>query len=87
MSPAKRNADPQIRKTISLPLSLWQQIEDWRFGERHRYDSVACRLLLQKGLQAVRGERGPKGARGPAGARGPRGHPAAKVKALRPAAV
>ena len=47
------DADPQIRKTVSLPTSLWQAIEDWQFEQRVKRDAEAIRLLLRRGLGLV----------------------------------
>jgi len=44
--------DAPIRKTVSLPASLWQQIEDFQFENRIKRDAEAVRTLIQRGLEA-----------------------------------
>lgn len=44
--------DPIIRKTVSLPASLWQQIENFQFEARVKRDTQAVRRLIEMGLQA-----------------------------------
>lgn len=46
--------EPAIRKTVSLPASTWQRIEDFQFAHRIKKDSVAIRRLLELGLEAAR---------------------------------
>jgi len=49
--------DPPIRKTVSLPTSLWQQIEDFQFQHRVKRDAEAVRQLIELGLRAAKGEK------------------------------
>jgi hypothetical protein len=44
--------DVIIRKTVSLPASLWRQIEDFQFDARVKRDTQAVRQLIEMGLQA-----------------------------------
>ena len=44
--------DTTIRKTISLPLSLWRRVEDFQFEARVKRDTEAVRQLLEIGLEA-----------------------------------
>src|SRR3712207_507160 len=48
--------DPPIRKTVSLPASLWQRIEDFQFEHRVKRDTEAVRKLIEIGLRAAQGE-------------------------------
>jgi len=45
--------DPMIRKTISLPSSTWQRIEDYQFANRVKRDAEAIRRLIELGLEAA----------------------------------
>ena len=45
-------SDPIIRKTVSLPASLWQRIEDFQFEARVKRDTQAVRRLIEIGLEA-----------------------------------
>ena len=45
--------DPPVRKTISLPTSVWQRIEDFQFANRVKRDNEALRRLIELGLQAA----------------------------------
>jgi hypothetical protein len=47
------NVDPQIRKTVSLPASLWRQVGDWQFERGIKREGEALRLLLRRGLAAA----------------------------------
>jgi hypothetical protein len=47
-------ADPIIRKTVSLPADMWRQIEDYQFEHRIKKDSVVIRYLLELGLDAAK---------------------------------
>lgn len=44
--------DAPVRKTVSLPASLWKQIEDFQFEHRIKRDAEAVRTLIQRGLEA-----------------------------------
>jgi hypothetical protein len=44
--------DSTLRKTITLPTRLWQQIEDFQFEARVKRDTDAVRQLIEMGLQA-----------------------------------
>jgi hypothetical protein len=48
--------DTIIRKTVSLPASLWQRIEDFQFSARVKRDTEAVRRLIELGLQAYEGQ-------------------------------
>jgi hypothetical protein len=60
------DADPIVRKTVSLPTSVWRRIEDFQFGNRVKRDTEAIRRLIELGLKAAEPEslspkkRGPK---------------------------
>ncbi len=45
--------DPVIRKSVSLPTSLWKQIEDYQFAHRVKRDAEAIRRLIELGLKAT----------------------------------
>ena len=54
--------EPVIRKSVSLPESMWKQIDDFQFEHRVKRDAEAVRRLLELGLEAakkppVRGQR------------------------------
>jgi hypothetical protein len=50
------NPDPVIRKTVSLPASLWRQIEDFQFENRIKRDAQGVRRLLELGLKAAKAD-------------------------------
>lgn len=52
--------DEIIRKSVSLPASLWQRIEDYQFAERVKRDAEAIRRLLDMGLEAYNLSKGEK---------------------------
>jgi hypothetical protein len=43
--------DPVVRKTVSLPTSVWRQIEDFQFSHRIKRDAEAVRRLIALGLR------------------------------------
>lgn len=45
--------DPMVRKTVSLPGSVWRQIEDFQFGNRLKRETEAIRRLIDLGLEAA----------------------------------
>ncbi len=45
--------DPIVRKTVSLPASLWQRVEDYQFTNRIKRDTKAVRCLIELGLKAA----------------------------------
>ncbi len=45
--------DPIVRKTVSLPASLWQRVEDYQFANRIKRDTKAVRRLIELGLEAA----------------------------------
>lgn len=45
--------DPIVRKTVSLPASVWRQIEDFQFGNRLKRETEAIRRLIDLGLDAA----------------------------------
>ena len=51
-------SDPIIRKSVSLPTSLWRRIEDYQFSHRVKRDAEAIRQLIELGLKAA--EQSPK---------------------------
>ena len=44
--------DPLVRKTVSLPASIWQKIEDAQFESRLKRESETVRRLIALGLAA-----------------------------------
>lgn len=44
--------DEIIRKTVSLPASLWRRIDDYQFAVRLKRETMAVRQLLEIGLEA-----------------------------------
>jgi metal-responsive CopG/Arc/MetJ family transcriptional regulator len=44
-------AERPVRKSVSLPASSWQQIDNFRFAKRIRTESEAIRRLVELGLQ------------------------------------
>ena len=49
--------DPIIRKTVSLPASLWLRIEDFQFERRFKRETLAVRRLIELGLAAENEQR------------------------------
>jgi len=49
--------DPIIRKTVSLPSSVWKQIEDFQFDYRVKRDAEAVRQLIERGLRDAKAEK------------------------------
>ena len=47
------SADPAIRKTVSLPSSVWRKVEDFQFANRIKRDAEAIRRLIDLGLAAA----------------------------------
>ncbi len=45
-------AGESTRKTISLPASLWERVDEFMFASRIKKDSVAIRRLVERGLDA-----------------------------------
>jgi hypothetical protein len=43
--------DEIIRKTVSLPASLWKRIEDFQFDVRMKRETHAVRQLIELGLE------------------------------------
>lgn len=48
--------DPVIRKTVSLPASVWREIEDYQFEKRIKRDAEAVRRLIARGLEAEKAD-------------------------------
>ena len=46
--------DPIIRKSVSLPTSLWKRIEDFQFEHRVKRDAEAIRQLIELGLKSAK---------------------------------
>jgi hypothetical protein len=46
--------DPIIRKSVSLPTSLWRRIEDYQFAHRVKRDAEAIRQLIELGLEKAK---------------------------------
>jgi hypothetical protein len=59
-------SDPPIRKTVSLPASLWRRIEDFQFAHRVKRDAEAVRRLIELGLEASKAQPPAPGVRGEA---------------------
>jgi hypothetical protein len=57
------DTDPVIRKTVSLPTSVWRRIEDFQFENRVKRDAEAIRRLIELGLEAAKKKQLPKGKR------------------------
>lgn len=49
-------AEPQTRKTIILPDSLWEEVSEYRHSQRIGSEMEALRRLIRAGLKAE-GER------------------------------
>ncbi len=47
------NTDPILRKTISMPASVWQKIENFQFDNRIKRESEAIRRVIELGLEAA----------------------------------
>ncbi len=62
MSPRmSENPDPVVRKTVSLPASLWRRIEDFQFENRIKRDAQGVRRLLELGLAAAEADQARQG--------------------------
>jgi hypothetical protein len=48
------NPSTVVRKTFSLPATLWQEIEDYQFQHRIKKDAEVLRRLLELGLRAAK---------------------------------
>jgi hypothetical protein len=46
-------SDQIVRKSVSLPSSLWALIDDYRFQKRIRSDADTIRRLIELGLEAA----------------------------------
>jgi hypothetical protein len=44
--------DPPIRKTVTLPASMWKAVSDYRFSERIGTEAEALRRIVAAGLRA-----------------------------------
>jgi len=44
------NPETTVRKIVSIPKSLWAEIEDFRFGNRIGTEAEAIRRLIEAGL-------------------------------------
>jgi hypothetical protein len=55
------NPDPVVRKTVSLPASLWRRIEDFQFENRIKRDAQGVRRLLELGLAAAEADQARQG--------------------------
>ena len=51
-------ADPVVRKTVSLPSSIWRQVEDYQFANRVKRETEAIRRLIELGLEAAKKKKG-----------------------------
>jgi len=49
--------DPPIRKTVTLPASMWDDIAEYRHTNRISAEAEAVRRLLQDALAAARRRR------------------------------
>ena len=45
--------DNKVRKLVTIDKDLWAEIEDFRFGRRHKSESAAMLELLRFGLSLV----------------------------------
>lgn len=45
--------DSAIRKTVTLPESLWRRVSDHRFGSKFNTETAAVQHLIETGLAAV----------------------------------
>jgi hypothetical protein len=44
----------QIRKTVALPRSLWDDVAEVRFGQRIGTESEAVRRIMAAGVEALK---------------------------------
>jgi hypothetical protein len=54
MSKSDNPEDPPIRKSMSLPKSMWDDIAEFRFAQRIGTEAEAIRRLIQSALKAAR---------------------------------
>lgn len=45
--------DPPVRKSVSLPKSMWDEIAEYRFTQRITTEAEAVRRLLQLALRGA----------------------------------
>jgi len=48
------NPDTTVRKIVSLPKELWEEVSDYRFDNRLGTEADALRRLIQLGLDAAK---------------------------------
>ena len=46
------NPETTVRKLVSIPRDVWDQVEDYRFENRIKTESEAIRRLIELGLRA-----------------------------------
>ncbi len=52
--PRPPHPHPLLRKTLSLPIDIWQEISEFRHAARISSETEAVRCLLRVGLDAVK---------------------------------
>lgn len=50
--------DQPVRKTVSLPASLWTRLSAYRHAEQHKTERDAIKRLLEDALRLYETERG-----------------------------
>lgn len=50
--------DQPVRKTVSLPASLWTKLSAYRHAEQHKTERDAIRRLLEDALSLYETEKG-----------------------------
>lgn len=58
---SKTPPEPIARKSVSLPVSLWEEVADFRFTERIGTEAEVLRRLIQSGLRAEKRKTGKGG--------------------------
>ncbi len=54
------NPAPVARKSIAIPVYLWDAIADYRFAERIPSEAEAVRRVIRAGIHAILNEPGGK---------------------------
>jgi len=54
----KKNGDPPVRKSVTMPASMWRNIAEFQSAERITTEAEALRRVVVAGLRSVGGKEG-----------------------------